>query len=314
MIIALPKETYDTFADGISLTIEEGQYNRIQFGNLSHMPNAPQADPAYMKKYRLTTQNVRAVIFHGEVAEDPDGIYESEDLVIETSTMSREDWVKTRVFCWMTSFCIFDKVFSIPLILLHRTTGISYRRLIEALIDAPEDEFPTLAETHSFFTEKARSIQNGGIEYCPAPEWLNIYWPVDEYVFIKLCKEGRLDGFYQEATEALLRFFRDRNVIVDDDLLLQAVLLNKMLLKLPFVSGDITLHLSYNILEFWKAVRCMEPIPLLRNQYAYRIDRTSERWKSWEEWYRYVVWYENKKGAYLHDTVKEDIENPDIIR
>jgi len=31
------------------------------------------------------------------------------------------------------------------------------------------------------------------------------------------------------------------------------------------------------------------------------IDRTREIWDSWEDWCEKVVWWSNKKGAYLYD-------------
>ena len=40
VILALPGDTYDTFANGVSSVIQSGQHNRIQFNNLSILPNA----------------------------------------------------------------------------------------------------------------------------------------------------------------------------------------------------------------------------------------------------------------------------------
>jgi predicted AlkP superfamily pyrophosphatase or phosphodiesterase len=34
--------------------------------------------------------------------------------------------------------------------------------------------------------------------------------------------------------------------------------------------------------------------------YKLMIDRTSKTYTSWEQWYREVIWYGNKKGAYLY--------------
>ena len=39
-ILGLPGETYDSFADGVATLIQNGQHNRIQFNNLSVLPNA----------------------------------------------------------------------------------------------------------------------------------------------------------------------------------------------------------------------------------------------------------------------------------
>ena len=37
--------------------------------------------------------------------------------------------------------------------------------------------------------------------------------------------------------------------------------------------------------------------------FEYSIDRTSEKWDSWEEWCEKVVWWCNKKGAYLYECI-----------
>ena len=41
--------------------------------------------------------------------------------------------------------------------------------------------------------EEALKIQNGGPEFCNSKEWLNIWWPHDEYMFIKMGKENKLN-------------------------------------------------------------------------------------------------------------------------
>jgi hypothetical protein len=40
-----------------------------------------------------------------------------------------------------------------------------------------------------------------------------------------------------------------------------------------------------------------------------RINRTKVTYHSWEDWYREVVWYGNKKGAYLYgnDLVEREL-------
>jgi hypothetical protein len=44
-----------------------------------------------------------------------------------------------------------------------------------------------------------------------------------------------------------------------------------------------------------------KPSTLKRGDFTYFIDRTSETWDSWEDWCEKVVWWSNKKGAYLYD-------------
>ncbi|MCG6536719.1 MAG: radical SAM protein [Syntrophales bacterium LBB04] len=52
LILGLPEETYDSFAEGVSTVIENGQHNRIQFNNLCILPNADLGDDGYQKKIR----------------------------------------------------------------------------------------------------------------------------------------------------------------------------------------------------------------------------------------------------------------------
>ena len=77
----------------------------------------------------------------------------------------------------------------------------------------------TIPDIGAFFTEKAEDIQNGGFEFCNSPDWLDIWWPADEYMFIKLCREHKLDVFYQEAGELLHLFLDSQFIDFPTDLL-----------------------------------------------------------------------------------------------
>ena len=300
LILGLPGETYDTFADGVSYIIENGQHNRIQFNNLSILPNAEMGDPVYQNKYGMVTVKSKMINIHGSLVESDDEIPEMQELVIATSTMPKEDWVRTRAFSWMTAFAYFDKILQIPLVLLHEICLISYRELIEAFMEGNPEPWPILSEIRSFFLEKARDIQNGGPEYCHSKEWLNIWWPADEYIMIKLCTEGKLSTFYQETEEMLAHLLRTNFIDLPPRLLHEAMELSKNLIKLPFQTQDLDLIVSHNIWEFYQSVLVGTPIPLENRECTYHIDRTSVTWSSWDDWYQQVVWYGNKKGAYLY--------------
>jgi radical SAM superfamily enzyme YgiQ (UPF0313 family) len=300
MILGLPGETYDSFADGVSSAIKNGQHNRIQFGNLSILPNAEMGDPEYQKKHGMVMVESRAVIYHGVIADTDNDIHETQHLVVATKTMPAQDWVRTRAFCWMAALLHFDKIFQIPLVVLHETCSVEYRELIEVFSEGALDAFPTLAEIQTFFLEKSRDIQNGGEEFCPAPEYLNIWWPADEFIFIKLVRENKLNAFYEEAERALLGFLREKFIAIPPLILHEAIELNRNLIKLPFQAEDLELTLTFNVWEFYQSVLSGTVMPLEERINRFRIDRTSKTWSSWEDWYREVVWYGNKKGAYLY--------------
>lgn len=310
MILGLPGETYDSFADGVSHVIENGQHNRVQFNNLSILPNAEMGDPEYQHKYGMVTVESKIINIHGSLIEDPEAIQEMQELVIATNTTPKPEWVRTRAFCWMTALLHFDKILQIPLILLHETCSVSYRELIEVFSENKADSYPILSEVRSFFIAKAKDIQEGGPEYCQSKEWLNIWWPADEYILIKLCMEGKLAEFYRQAEEILSHYLKEKFMDLPPLLLDESIELNKSLIKLPFQTEDIDITTSFNIWELYQSVLVGSRIPLEQRKCTYHINRTGVTFASWDDWCREVIWYGNKKGAYLYgnDLVEPQLE------
>ena len=299
LILGLPSETYDTFVDGVSTVIENGQYNRIQFNNLSLLPNADMGNPDYHKRFGFDIVETEIVNIHGVLSYRGE-IPETQLLVVGTNTMPRPEWIKTRAFCWMTALLVFDKLLQIPFIAIREQyPTIKFRELLE-IFATKNPNYPILSEIYSFFVNKAIDIQNGGAEYCESKEYLNVWWPADELTLIKLVRENKLSGFYNESEQILNDFLHKKNIYGFEDMLKESIKLNNALLKMPFQNEDMDVDLSYNIWEVYQAVIKGLPSQLERGQYTYRIDRKTKKWNSWETWYQEVIWYENKKGAYLY--------------
>ncbi len=301
LILGLPGETYASFANAVATIIDNGQHNRIQFNNLSILPNAEMGDPEYQKAFGMETVVTKVVNIHGNL-DDEEEVYEQQELVIATKAMPKESWVRTRVFSWMTALLYFDKVFQIPLTEVHECTGVGYRELLELFSEGDLDEYPVIADVRSFFQRTAHDIQNGGYEYVQSKEWLNIWWPADEYILIKLVVEDRLDAFYRQAEMLLERFLGHRGLELPPGLLHEAIALDRSLIKRPFQTEDLELELSYNIGERYRSVLRGQPIPLDPGPRKYHIDRTSQTWSTWAAWCQEVIWWGNKKGAYLYGT------------
>ncbi|MFH1618869.1 MAG: cobalamin-dependent protein [bacterium] len=298
LILGLPEESYESFADGVSRIIANGQHNRIQFINLSILDNSEMGQPAYQKKYGMEIVESESVNIHGLVhAADAAGA-ETQRLVIATRTMPREAWVKTRVFSWLTSLLHFNKLLQIPFVVMHETCGVSYRSIIEAFAEPGADR-PIMRELIEFFTAQARSIQQGGPDYHHSREWLDIWWPHDEYQFIELCARGRLDNFYAEAGELLGNLAVRSGAGGDLGFIDDAVRLNRAALKLPMATAEAPIELGSNVSEVYSAALSGDTMPLRAGHCRCRIVRSDPDPASWEEWCRKVVWYGNKRGDYL---------------
>jgi len=300
LILGLPGETYESFVRGVDQLMENGQHNRIQFNNLSILPNAEMGDPAYQAKYGMVTVESKIINIHGERVELDDDVPEVQDLVIATAATPLADWRRTRVFCWMTALLHFDKLFQIPLILTHGVSGISYRDMIEAFMAADPDRYPLIDEINAFFHAEAESIQKGGPEYVFSKEYLGIYWPADEYIFVKLTAEGRFDAFYAEAGRLLAEIVGARSAGLPMDVIEEAVKLNHALVHQPFQKTNVEVRLRYDLLDYWHKVRNGEQAPLRQTDMVIEVDRTSKPYDDFQKWCREIVWWGNKKGAYLY--------------
>jgi radical SAM superfamily enzyme YgiQ (UPF0313 family) len=299
MILGMPGETYDSFINGISTLISNGQHNRIQFGNLSILPNAEMGNTEYQQQFGMKIVDTDIINIHGSLSEEEE-IKERQELVIATNSMPEEDWVKTRAICWMSAFLHFDKVMQLPFILLNKIADLSFRELIEVFTSDRINDFPILSEIYSFFIHEAKKIQNGGAEYSESKKWLNIWWPADELQLIHLCTENKLNVFYSEAQKLLELLLKEKSLEIPQLLLQDAIRLNEALIKLPIQTENLEISVSYNLWEFYQNQLIGNEIPIIDTPVTYQIDRVKETWPSWEDWCQKVIWYGNKKGAYLY--------------
>jgi radical SAM superfamily enzyme YgiQ (UPF0313 family) len=301
LILGLPGETYESFVTGVDTLIFTGQHNRIQFNNLAILPNAEMADPAYMAKYGLTTVRSEIINIHGSRQVSDDDVPEYQQLVVATATMPAADWRRTRSFAWMCAFLHFDKIMQMPIIVAHELAGIPYRDIVEAFLDVDATEYPLLAEIRDFFLAEAASIQGGGSEYVFSDQWLGIFWPADEYVFIKLTAEKRFAEFYAQAGRLVIELVRQRSPATALGPLHDAVAVNGALVSQPFVSDDISVTVEHDIVGFCRGIREGRPQPLARQHTSIEIRRSVSSYADFNAWCREVVWWGNKKGAYLYN-------------
>jgi hypothetical protein len=248
----------------------------------------------------MVTVESKIINIHGERVELDDDVPEVQDLVVATAAMPEGDWRRTRVFCWMTALLHFDKLFQIPLIVAHGISGISYRDIIEAFMAVEASRFPLLAEINAFFHNEARSIQQGGPEYVFSKDYLGIYWPADEFIFVKLTAEGQIDTFYAEAGRLLHEVVSARSAGLPVETIDEAVRLNHALVHQPFAKSDLEVRLAYDLLEYWRKVRNGEEAMLRRAPLVVQVDRTTKPYDDFQKWCREIVWWGNKKGAYLY--------------
>lgn len=275
LILGLPGETYDSFANGISTIIANGQHRHMEFFNLSILPNSEMGDPEYQKLHGIETVFSRAI----HMPDADDDVREVQNYVIATHSMPRQDWAKTRAFAWMTSFLHYNnRKLQILLIVLYEVFDIDYRDSIEAFC-IESDEFPTISEIYHLFLTHAQAIQNGESEHCKGEELSD--FPLDGWFFrpplfanLKLITERKLENFYRESEKLIHRLLTLKKKDFDPQLIQECLAVNHALFNFsireePFLKDfdfDVLpgIKTSFNILEFYGHVIRGHRIPLRR--------------------------------------------------
>jgi radical SAM superfamily enzyme YgiQ (UPF0313 family) len=271
MILALPGETYSSFVLGVEQAVNSGQHSRMQFYNAYVLPNSEMAQPAYRALHGIETVSVSLPPERLNY-QDFD---ECGEMVIATASLPRPDWIKVRIFAWMSKFLYYlNKPLQIPLLLLQKCAQIPFHLLIEAFISVEKQSYPLLSENYAFFEDKAHALQGGHSDtywyHHPTREGVSIPMAADHYLLLKLCQEDQLGLFYCEAEARLLQLLADSGSDFDPVLLSDAVAFNAALFKttymtkigdpdLPFKQEQIAVFLNYNLPEVYQALLSGQP-------------------------------------------------------
>jgi len=258
-------------------------------------------NPEYQERNGFEIVKSRILNSHGKRNDSISGIDEWQELVVATNTMPPEMWLKARTLCWATGLYYYNKLLQPSIIILNKAYGIDYAETLQLLCEKFTEygHFPVIEEIRNLFLKTAQGMREGQEEFIHAPHWLDIYWPPEEYALIKICTEGKLSAFYQEAKQLLSRFVQQTTGL-PLTALEESLLLNQSLLKLPFENTDISLQLTHNVWDVYQAVLLGKELPLEKGNFTYPIDRTTDTWSTWEQWCQYVIWYGNRRGAYLY--------------
>ncbi|MDA7583489.1 radical SAM protein [bacterium] len=295
-ILALPGDTYDSFAEGVSSVIQSGQHNRIQFNNLSILPNAEMAEPDNMKKDQIETVSGPIVNVHGSLDETPeDSIYESQQLVISTRTLPYNDWKKTRVYASIAEFLYFNKIAQIPFMVLNNLEKIRFRDLFEHF-NSHGHNFKVLKEINKNFDNHAEQISKGKSEFLYKEGYLDIYWPPGEFEYIKLVLNKKLDLFYEELKNHFLIFCKSD---FSRKIFIESLELNKKMMRLPWSQKDETFDLNFNIIENYHKILKLNKPNFISKKNKVTIIKSDMKFKNTEEWMREVIWYGHRSGKYL---------------
>ncbi len=295
IIIGLPGETYDSFANGLELLIDCGQHDSIQVYNCEVLPNSEMNDPEYKKYYDIRTAHVPVLFFHGTPSHD---IYqEYYELVIGTSTLPQDDWLKCHKFSWILQCFHCLSLTQYIAIFCSKHCEIGYRSFYEKLLSFAESNPNTLiGTTIQKITELFRGIVDGKDWGIIDERFGSIIWPPEEGAFLQLMVHK--DQFYNELYDCVKSF-----VNVDETLLKDVFDYQKNMIIDPFQPSEITLSLSHDLHKYFSDALLGDILPIDNKPIVYRIVGNKHYNGDLPVYAQEVVWYGRKGGKFKHTNV-----------
>jgi len=298
LIMGMPGETYESSKEGID-TLLEGQDDAVNLYVYicSVLPNSEMSDPLYVELHEI--KSVRMPILLAHSTPEPESLPEYQCVVVETASMSKEDWQRTYLFYWaIQAFHCLGLLQHIAIV-LHRQYSVRYSDFYEELIEYFSER------GGSFFGRQIalvrnivkKAAENGGRLDLVLPEFGEICWPLEEASFLSII--ANKETFYHEIEHFLRTLTKLWNLSVPPDLITDLVRYQSAIVKDPSVS-ECTLELHHDLPSYFSTLNGshVELIPT-----PTRIYITSEhRYAGNREKYaREVVWY-GRKGGHFHHT------------
>ena len=294
IILGLPGETYESFRDGMEQLLECGQHMSINFFNCELLTNSIMNDSEYMKKYEIEYAVTEQHQYH--VVPNRKDITEFSRIVVSTSSMSKEMWVKSNIFAVFVRAFHNLGLFQCIAIYLYYEKGIKYSDFYEDLIEYAKENPETICgKIHLWLESKYKEVlSNSGSLTCTVDDFGELTWPLDEGAFLRAVREQ--EPFYKEMNNFLKKYF-------DDEMLFSELLsYQKNIVKNPFSKGCV-LSLNYDFYSYFSSVYQNDYKPLEIKKHSLKID-SSDTPEDLPEYAKKIVWYGRKGGQNIIKKIK----------
>ena len=281
IILGLPGETFDSFASGLFEVVEAGQHSSININRCEFLPNTLMYSDEYRRKYSIKTIRSFLCQNHSAVAEDL-RFGSRSDLVVETNTMSRDDWRKAlRLSVCVQSFhCL--GLLRFVAIYLRKAKNVSYYSFYSDLFEWIENESRFFKKKLDYVCKSIDAFLEGKDNlHFNDPLFGNVYWPFEEALF--LCSVCEIEEFYDEFSQYLTRI-----ADLNDDALADVLRYQKAAINLP-EQTEKTLCFRYNWIEYFEQL--FNPDVALPEAKKICVSIAADDITAWEEYARFVVWY-----------------------
>jgi len=291
LILGLPGETYESFANGINLLIKAGQHHSIYIHNCEWLPCSTMGTKEYIDKFKIGTTFIPLNQPHMESPKG-DEIPEYSQIVTETYSMDNNMWIKMNMFSYAVQCFHHMNLLQFFAIYLFSEKNVEYVDFYERLIGyAAQNPATVCGEVFGKILRMLQDVVSGkGSLVCYDKRFGDIAWPLEEYAFLEVVY--RHDKFYDEIKVFLISFD------IQEDILNDLLLYQRNMIKIPNKS-DTVFETAYNFYDYF-AVMFEGNKGILVKQKNIVTVKDNNIIETWEDYARFVVWYGRKESKNIY--------------
>lgn len=271
LILGLPGETVDSWINGIDEILSSGFTNQLFIYACLVFPNTDLGELNYQKEFGIKTQRVEAAEIHAR-KRPIDWQPEYEDILVESDSMSRDEWRDMMVFSWVTMLLHSLKLGYFLLGYLHDRFGCKHTDLIAYISGRrfPTDACALWGNQIAAFRNKADKILGGEGRGVVLPEYGEIYWDEEEAGFLLLSEN--LNDLYDQTLDLMRSFLNGAGLEYDDDELSEVVRYQRMRIPTATPPPESKVTFLFNIPEYFEKLFGSDPVQLTRNNLVMNLD------------------------------------------
>lgn len=296
LILGLPGETFESFSKGICRLLESGQNNSMTVYECQVYPNSTMGDPEYRKKHGIKTSKIPIFGIHYEPVFN--GVQEYFDIITETATMPKKDWVKSYIFSVILQTFHHLGLVRYFSIYLNNEKNISYYNFYTALYDYIFEE--NRGFLNSFFKELFnRKSDTDKADWTYTRDVFGTTgWYFEEGAFLEMVYNS--DTFWLEIRPFLEKFE------IEEEFFEELFNYQRTLVRLPNVN-EIRINSKYNFYKYFEAANeNVQPV-LLKKKCTLHI-MAHKKISSWTEYAREIIWFGKRYSATLLVNPRETID------
>ena len=289
IILGLPGETYDSFTKGIGKLFEAGQHTSVNVFNCEVLINARLASKEMAEKYAIRHAKCVLNKHHSEVGSE---VEEGNTVVIATSSMNEADWIKANIFVALSG-CLHNlSLLQFFAIYLFHEKNIPYEKFYSDISEFFIKKPDTLlgAALNQLYKMLEDVTLSKDICQTLIPEYGNVNWPVEEWLFLKLAED--FNRFYDEITDYLCSFG------IDNEIFSQLLTYQSKMIKKPGVT-ELSFDTDFNFPEYFKNIYEGKYNTLKKQSLTISIlDKNARSDK--KAYAKETVWYGRKGGRIVY--------------